>query len=163
MNIFTWLGGDRKRDLETCRKVLHVFICKFHSQASSWRTYKVLHFIGYLSPSGVVWYTSSMCKGCTAFVWIIMHDNYYGYASERQTDAPICLNHRTLLHRAGGDDLCWPHHCLPRLLGAPGLAALAALQPSLNQPAALYEATLLQLLASISSAGEWEAIRSAPT
>lgn len=47
---------------------------------------------------------------------------------QRQTDARICLNHRTLLHTAGGDDLCWPHHCLRRLLGPPGLVVLAALQ-----------------------------------
>lgn len=137
--------------------MLHLFICKFHSQASSWRMYEVLHFIECLSPSGVALYTSSSCKGCTALVWVIMHDNCCGYGSaetdrrshlpQPQDPAPQGWWRWPLLAPSLPEQAAWASWA-----GGPGSTAGCCEKPSLNQPAALYGAALLQLLATISSA-----------
>lgn len=77
--MFGW--KQRKRDLQTCRRMLHAFICKCHPQASSRRTCKALHFLEDLSPLGAAVCTSPACKGRTAFAWVILHSDCYGYAS----------------------------------------------------------------------------------
>lgn len=77
--MFGW--RQRKRDLQTCRRTLHAFICKCHPQASSRRTCKVLRFLEHLSPSGAALRPSPACKGRTAFSRVILHSDCYGYAS----------------------------------------------------------------------------------
>lgn len=79
--LIGWRQRERKRDLKTCRKVLRVFICKFHSQVSSRRTHKVLHFTEPLSPWGAALYAPPACRRCTALVGVTVRGDCYGCAS----------------------------------------------------------------------------------